>query len=73
MDFDFEDLIPDWDLPWHYFILMGCGALFGLFTASGGFSSMMTGEQFNPGIFAKIVSAVGGAIAGYVVAWKFSD
>ena len=60
---------PDFDVEPAMFILPAVGALFGLFTASGGFSYMISGETFNPGIFTKIVATVGGAIAGYV--WAF--
>ena len=70
---DLDDLIPDWDLPWHYLILMLCGALFGLFTASGGFSFMISGEKFNPGMLTKIISTVGGAVIGYIIAWRWGD
>ena len=45
------------------------GGMVAIFTASGGFSYMISGEQFNPGIFTKIAATVGGAIAGYI--WAF--
>ena len=66
---DWDDLMPDIDLEPAYLILPLTGAIFGLFTASGGFSYMISGEQFNPGIWTKIFATVGGAIAGYMWAW----
>lgn len=65
--FDFE--MPDFDVEPAFIILPLVGALFGIFTASGGFSYMISGEKFNPGLFTKIFSAAGGAVAGYIMAW----
>ena len=71
--FDFEDLIPDMDISPAYILLPLIGAFIGFFTASGGFSYMISGTKFNPGWFTKIFSAVGGAIIGYAIAWWKSD
>ena len=57
-DFDIETLLP--------ILLALLGAFVAFFTASGGFSSMVTGESFNPGLFTKIASAIGGALIGYI-------
>ena len=57
-DFDMENILP--------IILALLGALVAVFTASGGFSSFVTGEKFNPGLFIKLASGVGGAVIGYV-------
>lgn len=64
---DFE--WPDFEMEPAMIILPLAGALFGLFTASGGFSYMISGEKFNPGLFTKIFATIGGAIIGYVWAW----
>lgn len=62
MDFDF-DMDVEMLVPIGLALL---GAFIAFFTASGGFSSMVTGEHFNPGIVTKVISAIGGGVIGWV-------
>lgn len=57
-DMDIESLLP--------FGLAILGAFVAYFTATGGFSSYVTGEAFDPGLLIKVASAVGGGAIGFV-------
>ena len=62
MDFDFdfetESLVP--------IALALLGAFVAYFTSVGGFSSLVTGEAYNPGGFVKITAPLLGGVIGYV-------
>jgi len=57
-DFDMENILP--------IVLALLGALVAVFTASGGFSSFVTGEKYDSGLFIKLAAGVGGGVIGYV-------
>lgn len=59
----------DFDFEMESFVPIGLalfGAFIAYFTASGGFSSMLSGTEYNPGLATKIFSALGGGVIGYV-------
>jgi len=64
---DFDEFSPG------MILLPIIGALMGIFTASGGFSGMFSDVETTTSLGTKLISAIGGAVIGFIVAYFMSN